>query len=101
MIDYSGYVGRLGMRRMERGAVRVGDTVALLPLGAAAKPSTARVTKVYTFEALERTEVEHANAGEIVALAGLEGIEIGLTLTDPRHPERMAGGGGGGTTTQA
>ena len=90
-IDYSPYLGRLAIGRIERGAVRVGDTVALLPLGAAAKPSVARVTKVYTFEALERTEVEHANAGEIVALAGLEGIEIGLTLTDPGHPERMAG----------
>ncbi len=49
------------------------------------------MTKLYAFEGLERTEVQSAAAGEIVALAGLEGVEIGLTLTDPATQERLEG----------
>jgi GTP-binding protein len=90
-IDYSPYLGRLAIGRIERGEVRVGNTVALLPLDHEAKAATSRVTKLYAFEGLERTEVESATAGEIVALAGLEGVEIGLTLTDPAAPERLEG----------
>ena len=51
----------------------------------------ARVTKLYAYEGLERIEVERRRAGEIVALAGLEGVEIGLTVTDVEHPERLEG----------
>jgi len=90
-IDYSPYLGRLAIGRVERGSVKVGNTVVLLPLDHAIAGTPSRVTKVYAFEALDRTEVEGADAGEIVALAGLEGVEIGLTLTDPEHPERLEG----------
>jgi GTP-binding protein len=90
-IDYSPYLGRLAIGRIERGTVHVGDTVSLLPLDHAAKAASSKVTRLYAFEGLERTEVPSASAGEIVALAGLEGVEIGLTLTDPEHPERLAG----------
>jgi GTP-binding protein len=101
-IDHSPYLGRLGIGRIERGTVHVGDTVALLPVvGATAVESAAtngaselersRVTRLYKFEGLERIEVEQAAAGEIVALAGLEGVEIGLTVTDVEHPDRLAG----------
>jgi GTP-binding protein len=90
-IDYSPYLGRLAIGRIERGTVHVGDIVALLPLDHASKAATSRVTKLYAFEGLERTEVQSASAGEIVALAGLEGVEIGLTLTDPATPERLEG----------
>jgi GTP-binding protein len=51
----------------------------------------ARVTKLYAFEGLDRVEVPAASAGEIVALAGLENVEIGLTITDPEHQERLEG----------
>jgi GTP-binding protein len=100
-IDHSPYLGRLGIGRIERGAVRVGDSVALLPI--AVQPSDAaagvsageiersRVTKLYVFEGLDRIEVNEAPAGEIVALAGLEGVEIGLTVTDVDHPDRLEG----------
>jgi GTP-binding protein len=90
-IDYSPYLGRLGIGRLERGTVRLGDTVALLPLDSGQKTEQARVTKLFIFEGLERREVETAAAGEIVALAGLEGVEIGLTVTDVEHQDRLAG----------
>jgi GTP-binding protein len=90
-IDHSPYLGRLAIGRVERGTVRLGMTVALLPLDPNQPAEQARATKLYTFEGLERTEVAAASAGEIVALAGLENVEIGLTLADVATPERLEG----------
>ncbi len=90
-IDYSPYLGRLGIGRVERGTVRVGESVALLPLETSRPADRARVTKLFSFEGLERIEVPSASAGEIVSLAGLESVEIGLTITDTEHQERLEG----------
>jgi GTP-binding protein len=90
-IDYSPYLGRLGIGRIERGTVRVGDQVALLPLEPSRPIEQARVTRLFGFEGLERVELQAADAGEIVCLAGLEGVEIGLTVADVEHPDRLAG----------
>src|SRR5450759_2131931 len=90
-IDFSPYLGRLGIGRIERGTVHVGDQVLLLPMDTSQKNEQAKVTKLYVYEGLERLEVQSAPAGEIVSLAGLEGVEIGLTVTDLEHPERLAG----------
>ena len=90
-IDHSPYLGRLAIGRIERGTVHVGDAVALLPLDGLQKAELSRATKLFAYEGLERLEVPQASAGEIVALAGLEGVEIGLTVTDTEHPERLAG----------
>ena len=90
-IDYSPYLGRLGIGRIERGTVRVGDQVALLPLEPSRPIEQARVTRLFGFEGLERVELQSADAGEIVCLAGLEGVEIGLTVADVEHPDRLEG----------
>jgi len=90
-IDHSPYLGRLGIGRIERGQVRVGDEVALLPLEPSRPHERAKVTKLFGFEGLERVELPSAPTGEIVALAGLEGVEIGLSVTDVEHPDRLAG----------
>jgi GTP-binding protein len=90
-IDYSPYLGRLGIGRIERGKVQVGQPVALLPLDPNMKADQGRVTKLFGYEGLERIELEEASAGEIVAIAGLESVEIGLTVADVENPERLAG----------
>jgi GTP-binding protein len=98
-IDHSPYLGRLAIGRVERGTVRVGDPILLLAhrnddvigFAPAEGDRQGRVSKLFIFEGLQRTEVESAGAGEIVALAGLEGVEIGATITDMTRPERLAG----------
>src|SRR5213594_2494679 len=95
-LDHSPYLGRIGIGRIERGRLRVGDAVALLPLGQPGPVGDgpfeqARVVKLFGFEGLERVEVAEAAAGEIVALAGVAGVEIGKTLTAPDYLEQLAG----------
>jgi len=96
-LDFSTYLGRLGIGRIERGKVHVGDPVALLPLGEPGPlPETevverSRITKLFTFDGLHRVDVQEASAGDIVVVSGFEGIEIGKTLTDPEHPDRLEG----------
>jgi GTP-binding protein len=90
-IDHSPYLGRLAIGRVERGLVEVGMNIALLPLDASLVEETARVTRLYTHQGLERIEVPSASAGDIVALAGLEGVEIGSTLAHLDYRERLAG----------
>ena len=90
-IDYSSYLGRLGIGRVEMGRVKVGDQVSLLQMDPTQPIQNSRVTKLFCFEGLERVEVQEASAGEIVSVAGLENVEIGLTITDPAFPERLEG----------
>ncbi|HYT64420.1 MAG TPA: EF-Tu/IF-2/RF-3 family GTPase, partial [Gemmatimonadales bacterium] len=95
-LDYSSYLGRIGIGRIERGQVHVGDTVALLGIGEPGPVGDgafeqAKIVKLFAFEGLERAELETASAGEIVAVAGLAGVEIGKTVTAPDHLERLAG----------
>jgi GTP-binding protein len=95
-LDYSSYLGRIGIGRVERGRIRVGETVALLPLGEPGPVfeglyEQARVAKLFAFEGVDRVEVEVAEAGEIVALAGVDGVEVGKTISALDTPERLAG----------
>jgi GTP-binding protein len=90
-IDYSPYLGRLAIGRVERGRVQVGQTIALLPMDPAGRVEQARVTKLFGYDGLDRVEVNEVRAGDITALAGIEGVEIGLTLTDVDAPDRLEG----------
>jgi len=91
-IDYSPYLGRLAIGRIERGVARLGEPVVLLEHSHDDQAGTrAKITKLYVFRGLERTEVEEAFAGDIVALAGLPEVEIGSTACDPEHPDPLAG----------
>jgi GTP-binding protein len=95
-LDHSPYVGRIAIGRIERGTVHAGEPVALLPLGepGVVLPEDAergRVLKLFGFEGVDRIELEEASAGDIVALAGLDGVEVGKTVTDGEHLERLEG----------
>jgi GTP-binding protein len=96
-LDFSSFLGRIAIGRIERGRINVGDQVALLPLGEPGMVpegpgvEKGRITKLYTFDGLNRIETPVAQAGEIVALSGFETLEIGKTFTAVEHPERMAG----------
>ncbi|HEX6747065.1 MAG TPA: translational GTPase TypA [Longimicrobium sp.] len=91
-IDYSPYLGRLAIGKIERGTGRVGDTVVLVTHGDADAPMTkAKISKLYTFDGLERHETEAASAGDVVALAGLIDVEIGATVCDAEDPEALEG----------
>ncbi len=83
-LDYSDYLGRLGIGRIFSGRVRVGDTVAVAKRDG--RLVTTKVTKLYAFDGLKRVDVDGADCGEIVALAGFEGIAIGETITSAETP---------------
>jgi len=86
-LDYSDYLGRLAIGRIFSGRVAVGDQVAVAKADGTLQ--TRKVTKLYGFEGLERTAVERADCGEIVALAGFEGIGIGETVTSVENPSPL------------
>jgi len=86
-LDYSDYLGRLAIGRLFSGRVAVGDQVAVAKADGTLQ--TRKVTKLYAFEGLERAAVERADCGEIVALAGFEGIGIGETVTSVENPSPL------------
>ncbi|MDQ1638564.1 MAG: GTP-binding protein [Pyrinomonadaceae bacterium] len=86
-LDYSEYVGRLAIGRIYSGAIALGDQVAVAkPDGSLRK---VRVSQLYAFEGLKRESIERAEFGEIVALAGIEDIEIGDTITSGDNPQAL------------
>jgi GTP-binding protein len=80
-IDYSDYLGRLGIGRIQRGTIRMGEPLKIVHRDG--NVEDARVTKIYTFDGLKRTEIDEASAGDIIALAGMEDVDIGETIADP------------------
>ena len=90
-LDYSSYVGRIGIGRVIRGRIKSGQLVTVLhgPDGGPIAPVTAKVNQVQVFKGLERVVVSEAEAGDIVLINGIEEIGIGVTVTDTEHPEAL------------
>lgn len=88
MLDYNEFLGRIGIGRIARGTMRVGDTVSIVKREGNVERS--RIVKLYAFEGLKRIEVETAAAGDIVALAGLADITVGDTVCDIDVPDALA-----------
>jgi len=90
-LDYSSYLGRLGIGRIRRGRLRVGQEVAVLhgPLAEGMTPRRGKVGQVFTFKGLERTPVDEAQAGDIVMVTGIEDLTIGTTLAPMDAPEAL------------
>ena len=86
-LDYNSYVGRIGIGRIRRGTLRSGSTVALR--WGAEERGTAKIAQVLTFKGLQRQSVESAVAGDIVAVTGIEDVNIGLTVCAPEAPEGL------------
>lgn len=86
-IDYDDYVGRIGIGRVERGSIHVGQNVTLCHRDGTTHNE--RITKLYQFEGLKRVEVEEAKLGDLVAVSGMADLNIGETACDPEHVEPL------------
>ena len=84
LLSYSTFLGRLAIGKITSGEFHIDKEVVVATPGAAVRP--ARITKIYRFKGTEKVETEQAGVGEIVAVAGMESITIGETLTDPITP---------------
>ena len=90
-LDYSSYVGRIGIGRVNRGRIRPGQAVAVLrgPDNGGEPPAIAKVNQVLVFKGLERVLADEALAGDIVLVNGIEEVGIGVTLADPERAEAL------------
>jgi GTP-binding protein len=86
-IDYNDYVGRLAIARVFAGTVRIADPIGVVQQ--AGQVVKTKVTSLYEYQGLKRTDTEKATVGDIVALAGIEGVNIGDTITDPENPKPL------------
>jgi GTP-binding protein len=87
-LDYSSFVGRIGVGRVARGRIRSGQQVVVMN-GPDSEPKVAKVNQVLVFKGLERTVVEQAEAGDIVLVNGIDEVGIGVTLCDPATPDAL------------
>ena len=86
-IDYDDYVGRIGIGRVERGSIHVGQTLTLCHRDGTTHNE--RITKLYQFEGLKRVNVESAKLGDLIAVSGMPDLNIGETACDPEHIEPL------------
>lgn len=87
LLDYNDYVGRIGIGRVFRGKISVGQHVVVLKKDGTTK--SFRITKLFGFYGLKRMEIEEAVAGDIVAISGLEDINVGETICPQDHPQSL------------
>ncbi|HSM87848.1 MAG TPA: translational GTPase TypA, partial [Candidatus Limnocylindrales bacterium] len=83
-LDYSDYLGRMAVARVFNGSLRNGEEVAIAKLDGSMQK--VKITKLFTFDGLKRVDVDQAECGDIVAIAGVEGINIGETITSVENP---------------
>ncbi len=86
-IDYNEYVGKIGIGKIERGTIKKNQTVAQMSKDGSKK--NVKVSNVYTYDGLKRVEVEEAKLGDIIAISGIPGINIGETIADATNPEAL------------
>ncbi|MGP7818894.1 translational GTPase TypA [Niallia sp. 01092] len=87
LLDYNDYVGRIGVGRVFRGTMKVGQQVALMKLDGSVKQF--RVTKIFGFFGLKRQEIEEAYAGDLIAVSGMEDINVGETVCPFDHQDAL------------
>lgn len=87
LLDYNDYVGRIGIGRVFRGTMQVGQQVALMKLDGSVKQF--RVSKIFGFFGLKRQEIQEAKAGDLIAVSGMEDINVGETVTPVEHQEAL------------
>ncbi|MTV20774.1 translational GTPase TypA [Staphylococcus delphini] len=87
LLDYNDYVGRIGIGRIFRGTMRVGESVSLIKLDGTVK--NFRVTKIFGYFGLKREEILEAYAGDLIAVSGMEDINVGETITPQDHQEAL------------
>ncbi|MCM3587043.1 translational GTPase TypA [Mesobacillus maritimus] len=87
LLDYNDYVGRIGIGRVFRGTMKVGQQVALMKLDGSVKQF--RVTKIFGFFGLKREEIQEAKAGDLIAVSGMEDINVGETVCPVEHQDAL------------
>ncbi len=86
-LDYSEYVGRLAIGRVFNGTVSIGDQVSVCKIDG--KLEKTKITQLYTYEGLKQAPIEKAEPGDIISIAGIEGIHIGDTITSATDPRPL------------
>src|SRR5690625_135525 len=87
LLDYNDYLGRIGIGRVFRGQIKVGQQVVVIKQDGSERAF--RITKLFGFTGLQRKEIKEATAGDIVAVTGIEDINIGETICPAEHPEAL------------
>ncbi|MBD9095526.1 MAG: translational GTPase TypA [Weissella confusa] len=87
LLDYNDFVGRIGIGRVFRGKIKVGDNVTVMKLDGTTQ--NFRVTKLFGFIGLDRVEINEAIAGDLIAVSGMEEISVGETVVEPSHLDAL------------
>ncbi|HZW39070.1 MAG TPA: translational GTPase TypA [Ignavibacteriaceae bacterium] len=86
-IDYNDYLGRIGIGRVLNGSLKAGDNI--IHIDKNGDKENSKITKLYAYENIKRVEVDEVLGGDIAAIAGLEDVDIGDTITSPEKPEAL------------
>lgn len=87
LLDYNEYLGRIGIGTIQRGTIKKNQIVSVVKRDGSIKQ--ARITKLFGFSGLKRVEIDEAKAGDIIAISGIEGINVGETIADSENPEAL------------